>query len=116
MRCVLKHFFFSSRRRHTRCGRDWSSDVCSSDLGFSVAKTTSSVPESIPTRIERSRCWNLAAVAEIDCSIKVGFKDRLVLICCFCGKPKCEKDTNLQKKVYYNIQYFHFRCYFPTAV
>src|SRR3984885_16280053 len=28
--CVF--FFFSSRRRHTRCGRDWSSDVCSSDL------------------------------------------------------------------------------------
>src|SRR5205809_6808996 len=25
-------FFFSSRRRHTRCSRDWSSDVCSSDL------------------------------------------------------------------------------------
>src|SRR6266542_5740046 len=24
-------FFFSSRRRHTRCYRDWSSDVCSSD-------------------------------------------------------------------------------------
>src|SRR3989442_3331239 len=23
---------FTSRRRHTRCGRDWSSDVCSSDL------------------------------------------------------------------------------------
>src|SRR5690625_4697400 len=28
-------FFFSSRRRHTRWPRDWSSDVCSSDLGFS---------------------------------------------------------------------------------
>src|SRR5690554_5080625 len=28
----LARFFFSSRRRHTRCGRDWSSDVCSSDL------------------------------------------------------------------------------------
>src|SRR5947209_8919262 len=26
------HFFFSSRRRHTRYWRDWSSDVCSSDL------------------------------------------------------------------------------------
>src|SRR6266852_6582280 len=26
------YFFFSSRRRHTRCYRDWSSDVCSSDL------------------------------------------------------------------------------------
>src|SRR2546429_9936366 len=25
-------FFFSSRRRHPRCSRDWSSDVCSSDL------------------------------------------------------------------------------------
>src|SRR5712675_2872089 len=25
-------FVFSSRRRHTRCSRDWSSDVCSSDL------------------------------------------------------------------------------------
>src|SRR3989442_6286129 len=25
-------FCFTSRRRHTRCGRDWSSDVCSSDL------------------------------------------------------------------------------------
>src|SRR5690348_17736076 len=27
-------FFFSSRRRHTRWTGDWSSDVCSSDLGF----------------------------------------------------------------------------------
>src|SRR5205814_4875575 len=27
-------FFFSSRRRHTRCLSDWSSDVCSSDLTF----------------------------------------------------------------------------------
>src|SRR5206468_7197825 len=26
------HFFFSSRRRHTSSDRDWSSDVCSSDL------------------------------------------------------------------------------------
>src|SRR2546429_7149797 len=29
---MLSLFFFSSRRRHTRCSRDWSSDVCSSDL------------------------------------------------------------------------------------
>src|SRR5207249_7192005 len=28
----LVYFFFSSRRRHTRSKRDWSSDVCSSDL------------------------------------------------------------------------------------
>src|SRR5207245_11324012 len=31
--CLFSCFFFSSRRRHTRCYRDWSSDVCSSDLG-----------------------------------------------------------------------------------
>src|SRR5205809_206618 len=30
----LVFFFFSSRRRHTRCSRDWSSDVCSSDLAL----------------------------------------------------------------------------------
>src|SRR5579871_2276882 len=30
-------FFFSSRRRHTRSLRDWSSDVCSSDLRSAVA-------------------------------------------------------------------------------
>src|SRR6266511_5108260 len=30
--CISFFFFFSSRRRHTRFSRDWSSDVCSSDL------------------------------------------------------------------------------------
>src|SRR5438445_8149639 len=30
--CSFFFFFFSSRRRHTRYWRDWSSDVCSSDL------------------------------------------------------------------------------------
>src|SRR5437660_4708792 len=29
---IVFFFFFSSRRRHTRWPRDWSSDVCSSDL------------------------------------------------------------------------------------
>src|SRR5699024_3016457 len=47
--CVLLvSFFFSSRRRHTRSKRDWSSDVCSSDLeaaylaGYVAAATTDS--------------------------------------------------------------------------
>src|SRR5262245_31147781 len=35
--CVFCYFFFSSRRRHTRCLSDWSSDVCSSDLQRPVA-------------------------------------------------------------------------------
>src|SRR3712207_5146299 len=34
---LLFLFFFSSRRRHTRYWRDWSSDVCSSDLGANAS-------------------------------------------------------------------------------
>src|SRR2546428_4614396 len=32
-KALVVEFFFSSRRRHARSDRDWSSDVCSSDLG-----------------------------------------------------------------------------------
>src|SRR3712207_8000983 len=39
MRNCHYFFFFSSRRRHTRYWRDWSSDVCSSDL-----QATSNLP------------------------------------------------------------------------
>src|SRR6266496_748173 len=35
---MLYFFFFSSRRRHTRSLRDWSSDVCSSDLAISLGE------------------------------------------------------------------------------
>src|SRR5436309_11853990 len=48
----LVFFFFSSRRRHTRFSRDWSSDVCSSDLialvpegrGISVTVSVGKMP------------------------------------------------------------------------
>src|SRR5256885_5498369 len=33
---VVDVVFFSSRRRHTRLQGDWSSDVCSSDLGYTL--------------------------------------------------------------------------------
>src|SRR5216684_1461514 len=39
-------FFFSSRRRHTRCSRDWSSDVCSSDLDLQYVLTKIDVIEN----------------------------------------------------------------------
>src|SRR5699024_2458539 len=38
-------FFFSSRRRHTRSKRDWSSDVCSSDLITETSKLKNLVAE-----------------------------------------------------------------------
>src|SRR6266498_6029889 len=47
--CYLIFFFFSSRRRHTRCGRDWSSDVCSSDLRWLAEELVDAAPR-IPVR------------------------------------------------------------------
>src|SRR6266478_8188895 len=45
MSCFVFFFFFSSRRRHTRFDCDWSSDVCSSDLGrYSVLSDFGMVP------------------------------------------------------------------------
>src|SRR5690606_40656983 len=41
-------FFFSSRRRHTRFSRDWSSDVCSSDLDKDKAYFNLGVNPNIP--------------------------------------------------------------------
>src|SRR2546427_4241710 len=38
-------FFFSSRRRHTRFDCDWSSDVCSSDLGQHIASSIGRCPD-----------------------------------------------------------------------
>src|SRR5206468_7790339 len=54
-------FFFSSRRRHTRSDRDWSSDVCSSDLFFFISQEyyrqlvpqAASVNILVPTAAER---------------------------------------------------------------
>src|SRR5699024_11847606 len=40
---LLYCFLFSSRRRHTRSKRDWSSDVCSSDLELAPADAKNSV-------------------------------------------------------------------------
>src|SRR5690606_41167008 len=40
-------FFFSSRRRHTRFSRDWSSDVCSSDLKIAFDLKSDSIKLTI---------------------------------------------------------------------
>src|SRR5690606_39536180 len=50
-------FFFSSRRRHTRFSRDWSSDVCSSDL------QAISGNEAIVRAVEREGLPSLAIAA-----------------------------------------------------
>src|SRR5438067_8444578 len=42
-------FFFSSRRRHTRSKRDWSSDVCSSDLTLTTRTLLTRMCRRYPT-------------------------------------------------------------------
>src|SRR5690606_40729827 len=64
-------FFFSSRRRHTRFSRDWSSDVCSSDLAdrFAAHPVMS--------------CWSLPALPR---------STFLPTFCCnFGGHPCCRR-------------------------
>src|SRR2546429_8292365 len=51
---ALYFFFFSSRRRHTRCSRDWSSDVCSSDLSEISLKLHGSPSHHAFPRVLRS--------------------------------------------------------------
>src|SRR5215475_7196968 len=60
---AVAYFFFSSRRRHTRCSRDWSSDVCSSDLrrvtttsaGSASTRPRRAAPSSSTRRSEERR-------------------------------------------------------------
>src|SRR5438874_4909852 len=51
LRCSIFFFFFSSRRRHTRSLRDWSSDVCSSDLVFDVDYTPEGFAEQFSYKL-----------------------------------------------------------------
>src|SRR5215203_6984888 len=56
-------FFFSSRRRHTRYWRDWSSDVCSSDL--EAVRTPSQVVDTVQNGVAdvRKTLGKVAGVA-----------------------------------------------------
>src|SRR5690625_5433269 len=47
----MSFFFFSSRRRHTRWPRDWSSDVCSSDLDCGFTRCTPIQAMTLPVAL-----------------------------------------------------------------
>src|SRR5207302_6193810 len=49
---VFFFFFFSSRRRHTRFSRDWSSDVCSSDLSGRSMREPSSGAQRLEAAVD----------------------------------------------------------------
>src|SRR3712207_1056865 len=57
------YFFFSSRRRHTRYWRDWSSDVCSSDLDVEWAEAFGWDVERTDVGSYFGRCLGAVAIA-----------------------------------------------------
>src|SRR5437868_12298345 len=60
-------FFFSSRRRHTRSKRDWSSDVCSSDLSFERlrGREPAADRQGIDDDAEEGHCEDVPAEREL---------------------------------------------------
>src|SRR5699024_11515426 len=61
IQCTI--FFFSSRRRHTRSKRDWSSDVCSSDLNY-MAEKGKKYQESLDL-IDRTKAYEIEEAIEL---------------------------------------------------
>src|SRR5690606_40601681 len=56
-------FFFSSRRRHTRFSRDWSSDVCSSDVVKKMINCYSIIPWNNEIHYQDEKTGKLVNVA-----------------------------------------------------
>src|SRR5699024_1463887 len=84
-RLVLLPFFFSSRRRHTRSKRDWSSDVCSSDLtppcaGRASKRGCVSLGSMSPATVPE---WSAKCIRQLLCGaglcLTVGTKERRTL-------------------------------------
>src|SRR5690606_39830955 len=68
---ILFLFFFSSRRRHTRFSRDWSSDVCSSDLLYvdAIAAASQRVADEVRQSVAAG---NLPLVIGGDHALSIG--------------------------------------------
>src|SRR5438445_13838086 len=87
-------FFFSSRRRHTRYWRDWSSDVCSSDLARDVEVGIDVAHHLAHVRHARRRLApELPLVRQIDfIGVRHRSEERRVGKECRCrGAPRHEK-------------------------
>src|SRR5690348_17363351 len=72
--CVF-FFFFSSRRRHTRWTGDWSSDVCSSDLGLLtllLPGVTAPPPFSAALMLAAGFAWGVYSIRGRGCADPAG--------------------------------------------
>src|SRR5207249_10436789 len=82
-------FFFSSRRRHTRSKRDWSSDVCSSDLFDITAARLNEIIDGMEMDLAQTRyldwralehyCYHVAGVVGLLAAGIFGYRDARTL-------------------------------------
>src|SRR2546421_708784 len=84
-------FFFSSRRRHTRSDRDWSSDVCSSDLDLGeTVRGADVVVSSAPSHVVREVMGRVGAALSrgtLVVSVSKGLEpERLTTLSCVLGE------------------------------
>src|SRR5699024_11574328 len=87
-------FLFSSRRRHTRSKRDWSSDVCSSDLLFKRA--TNKHIAANGSEISRGNVYFILFQTKRSESVK--YKNRILY------------DKKIRFLLYYSFPLFNLRC------
>src|SRR3712207_4446038 len=76
-------FFFSSRRRHTRYWRDWSSDVCSSDLKVGDKVVVDVDPREHNTTPHRRFHGKIGIIEEVGrrtlkVSVRIGNKKKIL--------------------------------------
>src|SRR5699024_3641737 len=74
--CCLVFFFFSSSRRHTRSKRDWSSDVCSSDLYSVSLERVSNCPAGITRRSPGKAALSTARLRAVCSACSIGSRSR----------------------------------------
>src|SRR5947209_13569473 len=98
---IVDIFFFSSRRRHTRYWRDWSSDVCSSDLTLAGPRTM-----WYPNQSQWRVIWITAGIASLAVLDAAGrseehtseLQSRQYLVCRLLLEKK-KKDIEISKNV-----------------
>ena len=101
-RCSLEGsdvmFFFSSRRRHTRLRRDWSSDVCSSDLNANLSVR---VTDEFMEAVKKDAKWLTHWITDPD---QVGDEyqardllKRMAECAWHCGDPGVQYDSTINK-------------------
>src|SRR3989440_10290251 len=107
-RRVGAFFFFSSRRRHTRSDRDWSSDVCSSDLKQKTAygsdrDWSSDVCSS--DQNGRAHVWNTVKISVVAVSLKKKKKK---------NRSKTTMERSRDYSTYKNMRGHTYRCSWRT--